>query len=404
MIRNEDEYMKRKIATLLTIVLAVGLLGGCGGESGSENGNSNAGAKEEGSLEVVNSDADTKENSDSVVAEKDTTLSGYLSTEKTIAYVVSEMDKAKTPKNVYFFEDGKVTIIPGSQFGLTMGDYAKMTDEEIWETYKTVRETYKEKYKTDAGSQSEIENLALDKLYQTYPGYGTFSSSFDYDDFLSACTILNAASGKTYSEAREIDPMEFVPEDTSGSLAQSVDDCLFVYRCATRVSEEAYSKEDYAVLNYFGNEERYGDAVYTGKVWEDAIAFFTNGSEQLVQIRNEISYMGPFYDLPFSFVIETDASGNQVAKEYLVYPTFTDRIGQVPTTYYDSITFANVEGADRQIYDTTYHCFGLGSGGSIFCTRDSMTLDTVDSKKVLIDLTKDEKNELFKEEVLSRYE
>lgn len=71
---------------------------------------------------------------------------------------------------------------------------------------------------------------------------------------------------------------------------------------------------------------------------------------------------------------------------------------------YEYIKFANVEGADRAIYDTTYHCMGLGKGETIFCSRDVLTLDTVDSENVLIDLSKDEINEIYKEEVMARYE
>ena len=92
------------------------------------------------------------------------------------------------------------------------------------------------------------------------------------------------------------------------------------------------------------------------------------------------SCAGPFYDLPFSFVIKTDASGDNVQEEKMVYPTLSYTVGgTVPNVFYDAITFANVEGADKQVYDTTYNCLGL-TGGSVFCTRASMSLDTVDSK------------------------
>lgn len=116
------------------------------------------------------------------------------------------------------------------------------------------------------------------------------------------------------------------------------------------------------------------------------------------------SCAGPFFDLPFSFVIKTDASGNNVQEEKMVYPTLSYTVGgTVPNVFYDSITFANVEGADKQVYDTTYNCFGLGTGSSVFCTRDSMSLDTVDSKNVMVDSSSDEVNKLFKKEVTARY-
>lgn len=47
--------------------------------------------------------------------------------------------------------------------------------------------------------------------------------------------------------------------------------------------------------------------------------------------------------------------------------------------------------------------FALGTGGSVFCTRDSMRLDTVDSKNVMVDSSSDEVNKLFEKEVTARY-
>lgn len=44
------------------------------------------------------------------------------------------------------------------------------------------------------------------------------------------------------------------------------------------------------------------------------------------------------------------------------------------------------------------------SGSGRFCTRETMETDTIDSKNVLIDLSNDEINELFREEVMARYE
>lgn len=68
-------------------------------------------------------------------------LSSKLSKDKVIAYQVSSVDKAKTPSNIYFFEKGKLTILPGSAFDMTMGDFSQMTDKEIWKTYEKVRES-----------------------------------------------------------------------------------------------------------------------------------------------------------------------------------------------------------------------------------------------------------------------
>lgn len=108
--------------------------------------------------------------------------------------------------------------------------------------------------------------------------------------------------------------------------------------------------------------------------------------------------------MPILFVVETDSSGNEVMSESLFYPTLeyylTDKM---PSPYYDSLDF--VLGLTRQetIYDTSYNCIALkGSGG--FLTREVMDIDSLDSKNILIDLSSDEKKELFKDEIMSRYE
>lgn len=261
-----------------------------------------------------------------------------------IAYKVSAVDKAKTPSAIYFFEDGKVTIIPGEEFGLTLGDFAKMEDKEIWKTYEEVRETYAKTYEEEQKKNLQ-NNIDMQK---NDTGVGE----------------------KEYLFAE---------------MQQALDEAI---AAGDQEQIEAINKEMEAIEDEFNESSK-------------------EGLEELARLekaQSDFSCAGPFFDLPFSFVIKTDASGNNVQEEKMVYPTLSYTVGgTVPNVFYDSITFANVEGADKQVYDTTYNCFALGTGGSVFCTRDSMRLDTVDSKNVMVDPSSDEVNKLFEKEVTARY-
>lgn len=54
-----------------------------------------------------------------------------------------------------------------------------------------------------------------------------------------------------------------------------------------------------------------------------------------------------------------------------------------------------------KIYDTEYSCISLEKRS--FWIRQNITMDAVDSENVLVDLSDSELNELFKDEVSSRY-
>lgn len=403
--------MKRKIAAFLIFVLSVSLLGGCGGTSEVENetlGSSSADSS------MDNSDNSLSDNTSEAFGEtvraESSELSEYLSKEKVIAYEVETVDKEKTPKRVYFFENGKVTILTGSAFGKTMGDFSKMTDEEIWIEFETVKETYKESYLSDT-KMDDLDRYLLEYYCkQEDRSYANFHS---YEDFQLAPVILEAVRGKTYAEVAGIEPIEVTGSGAlnwGDSLGYTAEVCLSSYWNFQYLE----SQYEFAPLGEYTEEEEkfWSDSdwkedetvTFSGAIFEDAIAHYKNAIATIENLKTKIKYHGPFYELPFSFVIETDASGNIVANEKLVFPTLEDKLGEAPSTFYEYIKFANVEGADRPIYDTTYHCMGLGKGEAIFCSRDVLTLDTVDSENVLIDLSTDEINELFKEEVTARYE
>lgn len=369
--------MKKRIAALLTFAMSVTLLAGCGSSSDSSTTTSST-------------------------SKKSDTLSECFSKEKVIAYEVSEIDKASTPKKVYFFEDGKVSIIPGSEFDMKMGDFAKMTDKEIWKKYEKVRKAYKEDYVKSQEREVEKREYVLQQFGEKE---GKPFYNLSYADIQVAAEILETIKGKTVAEVESMELADIIEvPDGANWFVEGADTIYAARACLTDYFNASGTRENYTDEELaYDSAMRKDDATFSERLVNDAIEFYNYAVKELKKIYDEVSYKGPFFDLPFEFVIVTDSSGNNVAKEKLVYPTLQDTIGKVPETYYATLDFANVEGADREIYDTTYNCLGIGTGGSTFCTRASVSLDTVDSKKVLIDLDKDEMNELFEKEVKARY-
>ena len=347
--KDEVKKMKRRIATLLTLALSATLLcGGCGGSTGTETTNNDSANSSSGILSEI---TDTKSN----------LLSECLSEEKVIGYVVDSVDKAETPKNIYFFNDGKVTIIPGKEFGLTMGDFAKMSDGEIWEKLETVKTSYIENY-VDADKEKQLKEKAIMEVTND-PAW----SSDRYDTFQEIYVAL------VNNEVTEEMEMEMIQ---SYLLYNNIEDTDTIWE------------------GFWGKTE-----VYT-----DVITYWKNSIEEMTQIKESLSYKGPFFDIPFTFSVETDTSGNNVQSESLIYPTLKDSFDiENIDKFYDSLNFALGLTRQQDIYDTTYNCIALSKSGS-FLTREVMDIDTLESNNIKIDLTSEEMNELFKAEVMSRYE
>lgn len=347
--KDEVKVMKRRIATLLTLALSATLLcGGCGGSTNTETTNNDSANSSSGILSEI---TETKSN----------LLSECLSEENVIGYVVDSVDKAETPKNIYFFNDGKVTIIPGKEFGLTMGDFAKMSDDEIWEKLETVKTSYIENY-VDADKEKQLKVKAIMEVTND-----PSCSSDSYDSFQEIYVAL------VNNEVTEDMEMEMIQ---GYLLYNNIEDTDTIWE------------------GFWGKTE-----VYT-----DVITYWKNTIEEMTQIKESLSYKGPFFDIPFAFSVETDTSGNNVQSESLIYPTLKDSCDiENIDKFYDSLNFALGLTSQQDIYDTTYNCIALSKSGS-FLTRETMDIDTLDSKNILIDLSSSEMNELFKDEVASRYE
>ena len=344
--------MKRKLAAIVMFALSVTLLGGCGNGSGSKKGEA---------------------------------ISEYLSKEKVIAYEVDAVDKAETPEHIYFFEDGKVTIIPGEEFGMTLGDFAQMKDKEIWENYETVRENYIEKYKEEKISsyksrfESDIESI------QTYK-----------EELQCILTELSTRA-YDYSNAYDVDALYY-------NMVSVLDYSSNTLYC----SEEYFQELEMNIYQYTENP----DMLEEGRKYiiGETETIISNMDSALAKLQAEADSINadqcavPFCDISFQFVVETDSSGNNAQSQAMLYPTLKYNPGEeIPGKTYETLGFALGLEHTQDIYDTTYNCIALTGSGQ-FCTRDSLILDTLDSKNILIDLSDNEKNELFKEEVAARYE
>ena len=129
----------------------------------------------------------------------------------------------------------------------------------------------------------------------------------------------------------------------------------------------------------------------------------TKYKEEKNKISQSYNSVGPFYDMPFNFVITTDASGNNAQSEMLVYPTMVFSYeSNIPRETYNGLKLVTGGIMQTKIYDTEYSCISRLKDSS-FLIRQDITMDAVDSKNVLVDLSDSELNELFKDEVSSRY-
>lgn len=299
------------------------------------------------------------------------TLSECLSENKVIGYVLSSVDKASIPKDIYFFDNGKVTIIPGRAFGLTMGDFAQMKDGDIWNTYETVRESYIKEYKDMKVSEYispiqlkiEQEQCLLNGLIHEY-------SIDNVDDNYDAYNLYLSLYSASEQEQEEIFEQYVKLTCKEISLEEYVD---FIHE---KVINREISKREAIIAEL----------------------------QDKINSVNADQCVIPFCDIPFQFAIETDASGNNVQSEAMVYPSLSaGGIGeQIFGSFYWSLDFVSGMTREETIYDTTYNCISL-TGNKSFLTREVMDLDTLDSKNVLIDLTDDEIEELYREEVMSRF-
>lgn len=327
--------MKRKTATALCVAACMGLLSGCGQKE-------TMGTLEE-AMEAMAATEDSGNLSDSrdMTAEPETgqpsgtataTVSGYLGEGRKILYRIGELDKGRSPEYIYFFKDGKVTCLEQSDLNLTMGELSKMTDEAIWEK---MEECCEARYDTLSDLLHQLEENKL-------------------------------KAGIMYMELNE-DGKDI------GSFAKEM--LTQMYMRGVIIEPPAYSTADDSLPEY----------------WEKWADTFPGGQEEIAKTGEEVyaqmeSYMpemkGLGENVPVAFILQTDATGNNVDAELVVWM-------DVDGIMINRIVMLGKKTAGK-IYDSDYACY-VTDGGDMICVRDEteIILDETDSEDVLVDVPVD---------------
>ncbi len=110
---------------------------------------------------------------------------------------------------------------------------------------------------------------------------------------------------------------------------------------------------------------------HQGQYYTAAISAIKELGEAVKLKRETLSYKGPFFDVAFAFVVETDSSGNNVQSESLVHTTLKDSYEvESISQYYDSLTLALGLTSEYQIYDSTYTGIATSGSGKVLYERD----------------------------------
>lgn len=326
--------MKRKSAMVLCMAACMGLLFGCGQKE--TMGRLEKAAE---TMAAAEDDGSTPENSGQMSEtegepETETTsaVSEYLGEGKKILYRIrlGAPDKERIPEYIYFFEDGRVTYLLGTDLNLTMGELSKMTDEDIWAKMEECR-----KAKYDALSDT-LQQLKENKL----------------------------KAGITYMQLNlhELDIDSFVNE----TLQQ-------MYMAGATIQLPAYSTADDTQPEYW---EEWADTFPGG---QEEIR--KTGEEVCAQMESSIAEMKDWgRNIPTAFIVETDATGNNVEDEGIVW------MAEDGTGRFMKIVIERKITTGR-IYDSDYACYPADSNDTI-CVRDDTEIifDEIGSDKVYVDV------------------
>lgn len=325
--------MKRKIVMTLCVVACTGMLFGCGQKeamnrleeaaSAMETAEDNDAVSDSQNLMTEQEEGDSQETMTSPISE-------YLGNGRKILYrSVQGMPDKKSVPYLYFFEDGKVTYMEQRDLGLSMGELSQMTDEAIWEK---MEEFYEMKY---ASLSDRLDQLEENKL----------------------------KAGIMYMVLNEEE------QDISGFAKDMV---IQMYMHNSDVDLPAYSTADDTTPEY----------------WEEWANTFSGGQEEIKKVGEEVcsqmkSYMPEVKDLgrgiPVAFIVETDATGNNVEDEGIVWMDVNGKA-------YKKIVIKG-KGTIGNIYDSAYVCYPADSSDTI-CVRDDTEIifDGTDSDKVYVDV------------------
>lgn len=158
--------MKQKIAEILCILMALGLLAGCG-------------------------------------ADKAVAMSEYFGEGKKIMFATSIylLNKSDLPEIVFFFEDGMVTPVDGAELELSIGELAQMSDEEIWTKLEEYQET---KYNDAIAALQELSDYRQDmgKMYMVC--FDDESGIEDIAEYMAEILYTSGAANHYYNAFPDI--------------------------------------------------------------------------------------------------------------------------------------------------------------------------------------------------------
>lgn len=317
--------MKKKVIAVFIAAMLTASLLGCGAK-GSETTDGG---------ETVNVVISNK------TAAKTDTVSEFFSKGKHWACRARNNSKEAYLLEIYFFDDGKVTVLPGDVFGGTLGDLAQMSDEEIWDKYEKVKESYKTTY-------VQKKQMALLNGKTT-------------DELNSVINVLSQVNGKSIVEMEKSDQGELI----------------YLYNSALSLCYDfgiSIQEADYDVPI---------DATHA-----------INTLKAIVS--GNLKFAGPFYDLPVIFAIATDGTGNATEHEYIYYRK-TDEY-YVDGEYEIKVNRGSVNhfdinrggtGGEVNIYDKNIFYYAI-TDGNYFCTTEYLKLDDPKSTNCLVDFKQEE--------------
>lgn len=354
--------MRRKLAVLLTIALTVAMLGGCGSDVQTAT-------KHEGGSEKASETTNTKNKEEFI---NSGTLSDLLFENKTIMYRTSNMDKTEVPKQIYFFDNGKVTEVDGMEegFGFTMGELSDMTDEKLWEK--------------EEGIQKE-----LDEELKIFPEIAN-----NFDSFLAKVEskALDSLGTGLVDDVDEAKPLSSYISESDWEKFTQKPDCLntlsyfgFAGVLKSALVEAGISSK---LIDMFCGDLR------SGSYWLGINIEECTYDEFMDKLKLRLANQAFAVDVPIFISVETDSSGNYAEKETVYYVSryswddadFRDYYG------YDKIEFYVAKDPyETKIYDSVYA--ELYNGCYI---RGNVSWDTLTGDNISLDPSIDEIEEYFK--------
>lgn len=300
--------MKRKIALFLCMFLCMAtILSGCGKEQ-----------KEE-----------VTEESQETTEEKVYTFNEYINSKDVCIWYEVNMDSSKnmnqsiigkdtTVDSVYIFKDGKVSCV--TSMDNTLGELSKMQDEEVIElaTKQFVDNT--DNFFEDL-EIIDVYNDAISCMGSYYERWGEQLVGGIYEMGPQAVELL--------SEDMEIGFQNIVLECADYSETVELWNMGVTDGEKEKLIETAYVVcED---IKSFGEElpDDWSTYTYWQKLTEDfELKLQETGYEEKVKQpyidQIETYQTGELQFYPYAFCLETDASGNAVENEYLVFGYFND--------------------------------------------------------------------------------